>query len=236
MLQIVIILLLAPLFLLAPTLLLTARTALALLLHLLDSLGNLPGLLLRLLAVVSLALQCLFQPLLHLLLIEFLLFQLLNFPLFQTCLAQLLANLLFLLAKLLLLPAEFHPAKTAAGLLLHLAYFLGNLLRFPLGLLAVVSLSLQRLFKPLPDLLLLEPLLFQLLNFPLFQTCLAEFLPDLLLLLLGTHLAKLLLLALEALLFPLLHALHSPLLLLQALNLLSDLLSFPLGVLAVFAH
>jgi hypothetical protein len=190
----------------------------------------LPRFLLGLLAVVTLSLQGLFHPLLHLPFGEILLFQLLDLALFQTSLAQLLADLLFLLPAdlLFLLPAELLLlTPNTALLLLHLADLTGNLPRFLLGLLAVVTLSLQGLFHPLLHLPFGEILLFQLLDLALFQTSLAQLLADLLFLLP----AKLLFLpaALD-------RAKTAPLLLLHPLNIPRNFLSFPLGQLAVFAH
>jgi hypothetical protein len=59
--------------------------------------GDLLGLLLGFLAVMTLALQGLFDPLLNFTLLETLFFQLLNFPLLEACLPQLLFDLLLLL-------------------------------------------------------------------------------------------------------------------------------------------
>jgi hypothetical protein len=83
-----------------------------LLLHLADLAGDALRFLLGFLAVVTLALQGLLDPLLDFALLEALLFQLLNLTLFQASLAQLLFDLLFL-AELLAKPLLARPLVLA---------------------------------------------------------------------------------------------------------------------------
>jgi hypothetical protein len=169
-----------------------------LLLHLADLLGDLPGLLLGLLAVVALPLQGLFDLLLNFTLLESFLFQLLNLTLFQAGLAQLLPDLLFLLlanlfpAKLLWLPELLIPwvpllealliARSkllGSAFLLNLSDPLRQFLRILAGLLSIVALSAHGFFHFFPDFFRLEALALQFLDVPLAHAVLLQLLADL---------------------------------------------------------
>jgi hypothetical protein len=143
-----------------------------LLLHLADLAGDALRFLLGFLAVVTLALQGLLDPLLDFALLEALLFQLLNLTLVEACLPQLLFDLLFL-AELLAKPLLAKPLVLALikPLVLALIKPLVLALIKPL-ILALETLLLIEGVPFLPALLFPPLLLLPALLIPLFKSLL----------------------------------------------------------------
>jgi hypothetical protein len=231
---------------------LETAAAILLLLHAVDSFGDLLGLLASLLLVTALALQGFLNLFADFLPVESFALQALDFLLVQASSLQFLSDLLFLaslllpvlflavllllltpLLLLLLVLAKLFLAETAlrtfvsspAFLALQLADPLGNLLGLLTCLLAIMSLALQRLLNLLPDFLAFEAFSLKAADFRLAQSDALQLLPDLLFLA-GLLLAGLLL----AELLPKLLSLLLSLLLLHLAEALGDLLGLLSGL------